>query len=68
MPLNGGDIKFDVSDEGLRFAPNDINECPTILEFDAATLVLTAYGRVNGGTVRGDQHRVTSFRSLFVSI
>jgi uncharacterized protein (TIGR03083 family) len=65
---NGGDTRFDVSDDGLRFAPGDIDECRAILEFDPATLVLTAYGRINGGTVRGDQQLATSFRSLFVSI
>jgi uncharacterized protein (TIGR03083 family) len=65
---NGGDTRFDVSDEGLRFAPGDLSECPAILEFDPATLVLTAYGRINAGTVRGDQGLVASFRSLFVSI
>jgi uncharacterized protein (TIGR03083 family) len=65
---NGGDTRFDVSDEGLRFAPGDIDECRAVLEFDPATLVLTAYGRINGGTLRGDQQLATSFRSLFVSI
>ena len=65
---NGGDTRFDVSDEGLRFSPGDIDECPAILAFDPATLVLTAYGRINAGTVRGDQQLATSFRTLFVPI
>jgi uncharacterized protein (TIGR03083 family) len=65
---NGGDTRFDVSNEGLRFASAEIDECPVIVEFDPATLVLTAYGRVNAGTVRGDEQLATSFRSLFVSI
>jgi uncharacterized protein (TIGR03083 family) len=65
---NGGDTRFDVSDEGLRFAPGDIDDCPAILEFDPATLVLAGYGRINAGTVRGDQKLATSFRSLFTSI
>jgi hypothetical protein len=30
--------------------------------------VLAAYGRVNGGTVRGDRQLARSFLSLFVSI
>jgi uncharacterized protein (TIGR03083 family) len=66
--VNGGDTRFDVSNEGLRFAPGDLDECEAILEFDPATLVLTAYGRVNAGTVRGDRQIASSFRSLFVSI
>jgi uncharacterized protein (TIGR03083 family) len=65
---NGGDIRFDVSDQGLRFAPGEIDECQATLEFDPATLVLTAYGRINAGTVRGDRQLTTRFRSLFVSI
>jgi uncharacterized protein (TIGR03083 family) len=65
---NGGDRRVDVSDQGLRFAPGDIDDCQAILEFDPATLVLTAYGRINAGTVRGDQRLAASFRALFVSI
>ena len=65
---NGGDTRFDVSTGGLQFAAGDITGCQAILEFDPATLVLTAYGRINAGTVRGDQQLATSFRSLFVSI
>ena len=65
---NGGDTRCDVSENGLRFASGDVDECQAILEFDPATLVLVAYGRVNGGTVRGDRHLASSFRSLFVSI
>src|SRR6266516_2220510 len=37
---NGGDTRFDVSDQGLRFAPGDIDECGAILDFDPGTLVL----------------------------
>jgi uncharacterized protein (TIGR03083 family) len=65
---NGGDTRVEVSDQGLRFAPGEIDECQATLEFDPATLVLTAYGRVNAGTVRGDRQIASSFRSLFVSI
>jgi uncharacterized protein (TIGR03083 family) len=65
---NGGDTRFDVTDKGLQFASADIDQCPTILEFDPATLVLTAYNRINAGTVRGDRQLATNFRSLFVSI
>jgi uncharacterized protein (TIGR03083 family) len=65
---NGGDTRCDVSADGLQFVPADIDDCPAILECDPATLVLTAYNRVNAGTVRGDPRVVTRFRSLFVSI
>jgi uncharacterized protein (TIGR03083 family) len=65
---NGGDTRFDVTDKGIQFAPGIIDTLPAILEFDPATLILTAYNRINGGTVRGDQQLATKFRSLFVSI
>ena len=65
---NGGDTRFDVSDTGLQFAPGDLDGCQAILEFDPGTLALTAYGRINAGMVRGDQHLASSFRSLFVAI
>ena len=65
---NGGDMRCDVSDQGLRFTPGDLDGCHATLEFDPGTLVLTAYGRINAGTVRGDQQLASSFRSLFVSI
>jgi uncharacterized protein (TIGR03083 family) len=66
--VNGGDVRADVTSEGVQFAPGDIADCPTVLEFDPATLVLAAYGRFNGGTVRGDQALAGPFRSLFFPI
>jgi uncharacterized protein (TIGR03083 family) len=65
---NGGDIRFDVTSEGVQFSPGAIDDCPAILEFDPATLVLTAYARMDGGTVRGDAALAGRFRSLFFPI
>ena len=65
---NGGDTRFDVTNAGLSFESAAIDSCPAVLEFDPATLVLTAYNRVNGGTVHGDRRLAASFRSLFISI
>jgi uncharacterized protein (TIGR03083 family) len=65
---NGGDTRFDVTHTGLQFAPANIETCPAIFEFDPATLVLTAYNRINGGTIRGHHQLATNFRSLFISI
>jgi hypothetical protein len=65
---NGGDTRFDVSNAGLKFAAGNVDDCPAILEFDPATLVLTAYNRVNAGTIRGDRHVAADFRSLFIPI
>jgi uncharacterized protein (TIGR03083 family) len=65
---NGGDTRIDVSSEGMQFAPGDIGDCPAVLEFDPATLVLTGYARMNGGTFRGDPALAGRFRSLIFPI
>jgi uncharacterized protein (TIGR03083 family) len=65
---NGGDTRFDVTRDGLQFASADIDACDAILDFDPASLVLTAYNRVNGGTVRGNPQLASDFRSLFIAI
>jgi hypothetical protein len=39
-----------------------------VLEFDAASLVLTAFGRCNTGTVRGDAAIADRFLNLFFRI
>jgi len=66
---NGGEMRLDVAADGMQFAPGPVDDCAAVLEFDPATLVLTAYGRVNGGTVRGgDPGLVGDFRTLFFPI
>jgi hypothetical protein len=57
-----------VSRGGLQFAAGDVATCSTIVEFDPPALVLTAYNRINGGTVDGDPELARHFRSLFVPI
>jgi hypothetical protein len=39
---------------GVAIEPGSVDDLPAVLEFDPASLVLTAYGRINSGTVRGD--------------
>jgi hypothetical protein len=39
-----------------------------VLEFDAAGLVLTTFGRCRTGTVRGDQTLAERFLNLFYRI
>jgi uncharacterized protein (TIGR03083 family) len=65
---NGGDTKFDIASARIAFAAAPIDNCDAVLELDPGTLVLTAYGRVNAGTVRGDPRLAANFRSLFASI
>lgn len=65
---NGGDMRADVSSDGVQFSPGDIDDCDAVLEFDPATLVLTGYARMNGGTARGDEELAGKFRDLFFPI
>ena len=61
-------MRYDVSADGVQYAEGDISDCPAVLEFDPATLVLTGYARMNGGTVRGDADVAARFRGLFFPI
>jgi hypothetical protein len=64
---NGGDYKVTVNDQGMTYEPGDINDL-TVLEFDAGSLVLTAFGRGNFGTVRGDRQTAERFLNAFFRI
>jgi uncharacterized protein (TIGR03083 family) len=66
--VNGGDTRCEISREGLRFSAAEIDQCPATLECDPATLVLTAYNRINSGAVHGDRQLINDFRALFVAI
>lgn len=65
---NAGDSVISVGPEGLDIQPGDVNGMRTVLEFDPASFVLTAYGRFNGGTVRGDNAEAERFLGLFFRI
>ena len=65
---NGGDTRGRVTPEGLTLEPGAIDDVPLLLEFDPASFVLTAYGRFNGGTFRGDRSLSDRFLNLFFRI
>ena len=65
---NGGDFRVSVGDQGLTYEEGELDSLPTVIEFDAASLVLRAFGRVNGGTVRGDGELAQRYLNLFFSI
>ena len=45
-----------------------VDDLPAVIDFDAGSLVLTTFGRVNGGTVRGDEDLADRFLNLFFRI
>jgi uncharacterized protein (TIGR03083 family) len=65
---NGGDTRVSVAPEGVALEPGDVDDLPLVLEFDAASFVLTAMGRINGGTARGDARLAERFCNLFFRI
>jgi hypothetical protein len=65
---NAGDYLVSISGEGLSYALQDVSALPAVLEFDAGSLVLTAFGRVNAGTIRGDRAVADQFLNSFFRI
>src|SRR3954454_11718209 len=65
---NGGDYRVSVGPDALTYEQGEVDSLPAVLEFDAASLVLTAFGRINGGTVRGDMDVAGRFLNLFFRI
>ena len=55
---------FEPAPPGHRIAAG----LPAVLEFDAGSLVLTAFGRVNAGTIRGDRAVADQFLNSFFRI
>ena len=53
---------------GVTFEPGTVDDLPAVLEFDPASLVLTAYGRMRGGTACGDRVIAARFSGLFHAI
>ncbi len=52
-------------DADLSYEPGSIDDLPAVIEFDAGSMVLTAFGRMRAGTVRGDQALADRFLNLF---
>jgi uncharacterized protein (TIGR03083 family) len=65
---NAGDYKVSISGEGLSYAQEDLSGQPAVIDFDPGSLVLTAFGRVNAGTIRGDRAVADQFLNSFFRI
>jgi hypothetical protein len=59
-----------VTNEGYAYEPasNGVEDLPVVFDFDPGSLVLTAYGRIHGGTAYGDSALADKYRNLFHSI
>jgi uncharacterized protein (TIGR03083 family) len=65
---NAGQYRVSISGEGMAYEPGPVDDLPAVIDFDAGSLVLTTFGRVNGGTVRGDEDLADRFLNLFFRI
>jgi hypothetical protein len=65
---NAGSYRVNVSADGMTYEPADVSDLPAVIDFDAGSLVLTAFGRCNAGNVRGDQAVAERFLNLFYRI
>jgi uncharacterized protein (TIGR03083 family) len=65
---SAGETRVSISPEGMSYEPGSLDDLPCVLEFDAAGMVLRAFGRCNTGTVRGDGAIADRFLNLFHSI
>lgn len=65
---NAGDTRVTVGAGGFAYAPGDVSGLPAVIEFDPGSFVLTAFGRSNAGTVRGDRAVADRYLNLFFRI
>ena len=65
---NGGETRVSVTPEGVGLEPGEVDDLPLVLEFDPASFVLTAMGRMNAGTARGDTDLAERYGGLFFRI
>lgn len=65
---NGGTWRVHVDADGYVYEQGSVDGLTTIFEFDPASMVLTAFGRVSAGTAYGDPETAARYRRLFFSI
>jgi uncharacterized protein (TIGR03083 family) len=64
---NAGDTRVTVGPDGMDYAPGDLTDIP-VIEFDPGSFVLTAFGRSNVGSLRGDRDVCDRYLNLFFRI
>ncbi|MPZ90655.1 MAG: maleylpyruvate isomerase family mycothiol-dependent enzyme [Actinobacteria bacterium] len=65
---NAGTYRVTVTDEGMAYEPGSADDLPVLIDFDPASLVLTAFGRTCSGTPYGDLDAARKFAGLFFRI
>jgi uncharacterized protein (TIGR03083 family) len=65
---NAATLRFTCTPGGLTVEAGPVDDLRCVLEFDPASLVLTAYGRMRAGTACGDRGVAARFCGLFHAI
>jgi uncharacterized protein (TIGR03083 family) len=65
---NGGTYRVKVTRDGMTYEPGSGEGASVVLDFDPASLVLTAFGRTRAGTAYGDLGAARRFAGLFFRI
>jgi uncharacterized protein (TIGR03083 family) len=65
---NAGDTTVSVGPDGMDYRPGQVAGGTPVIEFDPGSFVLTAFGRSNAGTIRGDRAVADRYLNLFFRI
>jgi uncharacterized protein (TIGR03083 family) len=65
---NAGDTRVTVDPDGMSYTPGSVADLASVLEFDPGSFVLTAFGRSNSGTIRGERAMADRYLNLFFRI
>jgi uncharacterized protein (TIGR03083 family) len=65
---NAGEHRVNVGPEGVTFEAGPVDDLQSVIEFDPGSFVLTAFGRSNSGTIRGDVSPADRYLNLFFRI
>lgn len=65
---NAGSWRVTAGASSVRYALGEVDDLPAVLEFDPGSFVLTAFGRSNSGTIRGDMSVADAYLNAFFRI
>ena len=65
---NAAGYRVETGPGGMGYEVGEVDDLPTVFEFDPGSFVLTAFGRANAGTFRGDRRTADLFLNQFFRI
>ncbi|HEU4897345.1 MAG TPA: maleylpyruvate isomerase family mycothiol-dependent enzyme [Actinomycetota bacterium] len=65
---NAGDHRVSIGPDGVDYEQGSVDDLPAVIDFDPGSFVLTAFGRSNAGTIRGDVEVADHYLNLFFRI